>query len=250
MGSEATQEQDHREPNVAFGRFVKPEMYDVFGDYNLGEVTEAEKDWLTPEQIGEIIFAPPKTARFTVDSIALNTYEHGLLARFPHRIIETAEQRTIKDNDLDDELIATSKRAQIHALESKHESMNVHKAKLLEQRGLIKELTKEARTPGFAHKSPQRMKELTSAAWIEFKAMLDVVHLQRDWNDDQRNRAEATLIHYLTQGSQRERVGHWWAMIDLADNYLGARLHIFKGRISKTDTLLRAKQTEYDQRFA
>ncbi len=80
--------------------------------------------------------------------------------------------------------------------------------------------------------------------------MLDVVHLQRDWTDEQRKRAEGTLIHYLTQGSQRDRVGHWWAMIDLANNYLGARVHIFKSRITKTERLIQERTLEYDQRFA
>jgi hypothetical protein len=239
-----------REPNVAFGGFVKPEMYDVFGEYDLSGVTDEEKAWLQPGQIGEIIFAPKRTARFTVDDICLNAYEHGLLARYPHRLAETAEQRTLKDNDLDDEIIATSKRAEIHVLENKHEAMSGHRTKLVEQRSLIKELAKEARTPGFAHKSPARMKELTSAAWLEFKNMLDVVHLQREWTDEQRTRAEATLIHYLTQGSQRDRVGHWQSMIELANNYLGARMHLFRSRITKTERLIQERTSEYDQRFA
>lgn len=250
LGDPPLEQVSKREPNVAFGRFVKPQMYDVFGEYDLSAVTEEEKDWLKPEQIGQIIFAPERSARFTVDDICLNAYEHGLLARYPHRLAETAEQRSLKDNDLDDEVIATSKRAQIHSLEAKYESMTVHKAKLFEQRGLIKELAKEAKYPGYAHKSPERMKELTSAAWVEFKTMLDVVHIQRGWDDEKRHRAEATLVHYLTQGSQRDRVAHWQAMIDLADNYLGARNYLFKNRITKTERLLQAHNAEYDQRFS
>lgn len=243
-------EHARREPNVAFGGFVKPEMYDVFGEYDLSGVTDAERQWMKPEQLTSILFDSGRDARFTVDGISLNAYEHGLLARFPHRLIETAQQRSLKDNDLDDELIATSKRAQIHALEQKQIGMSEHRLKLQEQRQLIRELRREAKKPGYAHHPARWMKERTSAAWLEFKTILDVAHIQREWDDEQRGRAEAALIHLLTSGSQRSRVGNWQAMIDLSDNYLSARIHIFGDRTKKTVRLLQKHNAEYTERFA
>lgn len=235
---------------VAFGRYVKPEMYDVFGDYDLGDVTDNEKQWMTAENLGLSLFEQDSAVPYTVRGVALNTTEYGLLARHPKRLAEAAEQKSLKDKDLDDEVIATAKRAEIHALENKLEVMMAHSAKLAEQRRLIKELSSEARKPGFAHKSPERMKELISAAWIEFTGMLDVVHVQRGWDDDKRKRAETTLIHYLTQGSQRGRVANWQAMIGLADGYLGARLNLFGTRTRETAELLQNKNAAYSDRFA
>lgn len=246
-----TEQSEPKPPaRVAFGRYVKPEMYDVFGDYDLSDLTDSEKQWMGPKVLGELLFEQPTTVPFTLRGIALNATEYGMLARHPQRLAETAEQRSLKDKDIDDTVIATGKRAEIHALENKTEVMTAHAAKLAGQREMIKELQREAKKPGFAHKSPERMKELMSAAWIEFTGMLDVVHIQRDWNDDTRKRAEAALIHHLTQGSQRDRVAHWQSMIHLADGYLGARLYLFMARNKETAALLETKNAEYTQRFA
>ena len=36
---------------VAFGGFVKPNIYDIFGDFNLDDVTESEKEWMTASNL-------------------------------------------------------------------------------------------------------------------------------------------------------------------------------------------------------
>lgn len=239
-----------RPKKVAFGGYVKPEMYDVFGDYDLSSVTQSELDWMKPTNLGGYLFEPAKNVPFVVDGLGLNPTEYGIVARWPGRLAETAAGQSLKEKDLDETVMATAARAQLHVLESKLESMTQHEGKLQEQRALIRELAKHAKRPGYAHVTEERMKELTSAAWLEFKNILDVVHVQRDWTEDQRKRAEATMIHYLTQGSQRVRVAHWQAMIGLADGYVGARKNFFAGRRRQTSAMLDRKTAEYERRFA
>lgn len=235
---------------VAFGGFVKPEMYDVFGDYDLSSVTDSERAWMQPEQLGSILFQSDRRTKFAIDGVVLLPTEYELVARHPVKLIEQAEARSLKDKDVDDTVLATAARSQLHALETKSEAMSSHRASLVEQRGMLSELAKEAKNPGFAHKSPERMTLLLSAAWNEFQNILDVVHIQRGWDDQARERAQAALIHYLTQGSQRDRVGHWQDMIKLADGYLGARLHVFGSRIRTVESLHKEKTTAYVDRFA
>lgn len=228
-----------RAPMVAFGKFVKPEMYDVFGEYDLGDVTDAEKAWMTPQNLAEALFSPPKDGDMVVDrQLALNPYEYKIVLRSPTSLGETALSTALGANDLDDERVATGKRARIHALEAKQDVMSGHLSKLKERRQDVKELKREARAPGYAHKSAERMKELTSVVWLELRTILDVVHVQRGWDDATRKRAEAAMINHLTQGSQRYRVKNWQSMIDLTDSYLGARIHIFRDRIKKAQDLI------------
>lgn len=241
--SSALTQTESRPQFVAFGGFVKPEMYDVFGEYDLEDLSAREKAWISPTQFGEMLFNPSCDAKFVVDDVGLNTYEYKLIARSPQKLAETAFSNTLSDNDVDDERLAASKRSEIHALESKQAAMEEHGAKLKERRLDIKELKREARKPGYAHKTPERMRELINVAWQEFQTVLDVAHVQRGWDDEKRARAQAAFIYYLTQGSQPTRVRHWQAMLDVVDNYLGARIHILTKRDSLVTRLLAQKQS-------
>jgi len=216
---------------VAFGGFVKPEMYDVFGDYDLSELSEQEKNWMTTEKLRELIMSPAIEYKFAVDGVKLNTYEYNLVVRSPEHLGRFAAAKTLGDNDLDDERLAAGDRAPKHVFESKLATMQPHLDAMRLQRSMVRELSREASKPGYAHKTEERMKELTSAAWNEFKTMLDVLHIERGWDDNLRNRADAALINYLTQGGQRDRVAHWQSMIELTDNYLTQRIALFNRRI-------------------
>ena len=234
-----------KRPLVAFGRFVKPQMYDVFGEYQLEGVTESEKEWMLAANIAPRLFNPngvynedDQGRELAVDNVAFNAYEYNLVVRSPKHLGRFATARTLKDKDIDEEVLAAGERAADHALLQKYEAMVTHKAKLQEQRSLLKELHKEAHAPGFAHKTEEKMKQLTSAAWNEFTTILDVLHVQRGWDDQKRQRAEAAMIATLTQGSQRDRVKNWKSLIELAGSYLGARIHIFTSRIESVDQRL------------
>lgn len=235
----ATPEQQEKQRLVAFGGFVKPEMYDVFGDYDLSEVTDKEKTWMTADRLREIVIPNNPQTTYSVEGVCLNSYEFNLAARHPKKLGETIFARVMHDRDVDDERITRAVGEQRRGLTDKLTGMNEHLAKLQAGRADIRELQREAKTPGFAHKSEERMKQLTSAAWLEFQTILDVVHLQREWDQDKRDRAQASLIYYLTQGSQNIRVGHWQEMIGLSDNYLTLRVQLFSNRARQVGRILR-----------
>lgn len=237
MGGETEPRPDQR---VAFGRFVKPEMYDVFQEYDLEAVTDSEKAWMQPGRLRQALFNPSKDAELVVSGLALNPREHNIILRerSGEYFGRSATARALGDHDLDDERIATGRRSRIHAFEKVRAGMEEHREKMAHAREDVRELCKEAYSPGYAHKTPTRMKELISVAWNEFTTMLDVLHVQRQWDDEDRHRAEAALVHYLTQGSSRDRVNHWQQMLELADNYLGARILLFRDRIQVADTNL------------
>lgn len=229
-----------REPKVAFGGFVKPEMYDIFGEHDLDTVTDAEKQWMQPEKLEAILLNPPRGTKNVVDGISITSREHQTLVRShnPEYIAGVAFSGVTKDYDIDDELLASAKRGEVHVLEEKRRGMADYREKLLERRTNIRVLQKEVRSPGFAHKTSVEMRSLINEAWQEFTNMLDVVHIQRDWNDEKREKAEAALMHYLTQGSSRDRVGHWNQMLTLASVYLSKRQNLFKRRIQSVDGAL------------
>lgn len=224
---------------VAFGKFVKTDLYDVFGEYNLDELTEEQKSWMTAERLRNFILTPPREAEFKVDNVPLNPYEYKLVARSPDYLGKSVVASVLHDNDIDDERIASSQRGERHALTAKLETMTEHTAKLTERKDVIKQLIKEAKKPGFAHKTPEEMKTMLGAAWNEFTNILDVVHVQRGWNDETRSTAEAALISYLTTGGQNQRVEHWHKMLGLSKLYLTTRISLFNNRIRRVNSKLK-----------
>lgn len=216
---------------VAFGRYVKTEQYDLFGDYNLDDLTDEQKQWMNAGKLQGIIFNPPNDAPLVVDKIALNPYEYNLVVRSPYHLGKFATARSLNDKDLSDEVVSTGKRAAEHAFEQKQEGMTDHLDKLKDRRFDIRELKKEIKTPGFAHKSPERMQHLAGVVWGEFITILDVAHVQRGWDDNTRKEAQAALINYLTTGNQRDRISKWYQMTELAENYISGRIVLFSNRI-------------------
>lgn len=230
----AVETEPQRAKLVAFGRFVKPELYDVFGEYDLSNVTDEEKTWMGAANLARPLFKPTRNENsLIVDNIGLNAYEYGIIVRSPVGLGRSAVSRVLGVNEIDDERIAATKRGRRHYFEVKFPLMQEHESKMTAGRIEIKDLLKEAKKPGYAHKNEAWMKEHLSAAWQEFQTILDVAHLQRGWDDDKRKRAEAALLSRLTQGSQRDRVKNWLEMLHLADDYLGARIALFTDRISQ-----------------
>lgn len=225
------QAQNENRQRVAFGRYVKPEMYDIFGEHDLEGLSETEKSWMSAEKLRELVLSPQRDDKFLVDGVLLNTFEYNLIVRSPLSLGKFASARVLHDNDLDNDRVEASKRAPIHVLEQKIAGMQVHGDKLAAQKIMLRELEKEVETPGYAHKTPERMSQLIAAAWNEFTIILDVIHLQRGWDDRKRQRAESTLINYLTQGGQRQRVSNWDKTLTVADNYLVQRTLLFKRKL-------------------
>ena len=224
---------------VAFGGFVKPNIYDIFGDFNLDDVTESEKEWMTASNLFRLLLVNTREYRFAVDEVPLNAFEYNLIARSPSHLARFATANVLNDNDLDDEKISASKRAPVHVLGQKIEGMQHHVDKLNEQNTLLESLRREIGMPGYAHKTKEEMRQLIAVAWNELAIIMDVLRLQRGWDDKKHQRAKSTLLYYLTQGSQRERVSHWRAITFVANQYLNKRIKVFETKITQSQEELK-----------
>ena len=220
---------------VAFGGFVKPENYDIYGDYDFETLTESQKAWMNPEKLRSILMPEEKGSNtdLAVDGVLLNQTEYSIIVRSPDQLGKFAVANVLKDKDLTDEVIQAGNRARIRVLSQKEESMSFHRDLIKENRTLLRELRKEISMPGFAHKTPERMMQLTSVAWNEYMNILDVLRIQREWDDEKHQQAKTALTYYLTQGSQRDRVKHWDEMTSLADQYMTVRISLFTNRVRK-----------------
>jgi hypothetical protein len=220
---------------VAFGGFVKPENYDIYGDYDFDTLSDVEKAWMNPDKLRSILMPMEKgnNTSISVDGVLLNQTEYSIIVRSPNQLGIYAVANVLKDKDLTDDVIQAGNRARIRILSQKEEAMSFHKDRIKENRTLLRELRKEISTPGFAHKTPERMKQLTSVAWNEYMNILDVLRVQREWNDEKHNQAKTALTYYLTQGAQKDRVKHWDEMTELADQYMTVRISLFTNRVRK-----------------
>ena len=218
---------------VAFGGFVKPENYDIYGEYDFDTLTEAEKAWMNPSKLRSILMPQEKAGRedLAVDGVLLNQTEYSIIVRSPDQLGKFAVANVLKDKDLTDDVINAGNRARIRVLSQKEDAMVFHTDSIKESRKDLRELRKQISMPGFAHKTPERMKQLTSVAWNEYMNILDVLRVQREWNDEKHEQAKTALTFYLTQGSQRDRVKHWDEMSELADQYMTVRIALFTNRI-------------------
>jgi hypothetical protein len=230
---------------VAFGRFLKTEIYDIFGEHDLESLTDAERAWITPDRLDSILILDRDRPRrkkeeelCVVDDTSLIPHEYNLLARSPRSMGAAAYASVLKDEDLDDERQAAAERSIGHTLSGKLEPMQYHLLGLMERSNDLSRLHKEAAQPGYAHQTELTMKSWLGEAWQEFTTMLDAVRVQRNWDDEQRKRADAAMINYLTKGSQRDRTAHWQSMLALARTYLDRRVQLFQNRIIAVEDLL------------
>lgn len=229
-----------KDPRVAFGGFVKPEMYDVFGEHDYESLSDAEKLWVYPSRIAPYLFDAPVDAEMAVrytargghnGSLALPSAEFNWIVRYPRALGRSSIAGALSDHDLSDERIAASERARVHVFQKKLVTMEEHTAKLVERRQEINRLKNRIHAAGYAHEKASNMKQLISGVWQEGITILDVLHVQRGWNDAQRARAETALAFYLTSGAQPTKISHWKEFSGLTESYLAARSGLFKDRI-------------------
>lgn len=232
---EALPPRDQLDPDqrVAFGRFVKTELYDIFGEHDLESLTDQEKAWVYPSHLGPMLFTAPAEVELQIQGLSLNPLEFQILARWPRALARHAVAKTLGVNELDAERLAASRRSIEHTFETKREAMTDHVDKMAAHRADINRLQRRVRTPGYAHETAQYMKQLIASSWQEFQDILDVLHVQRGWEDETRQRVDSAMVSYLTQGAQNTRIGHWKEMLGLADAYLGARTALFRNRIKQ-----------------
>jgi hypothetical protein len=228
---------------VAFGGFLKPEMYDDQLVTPKIDISDDERKWFNVGKIKKILVGPVSYDEFQSDDrsdgVLLSSAERTALVRSPDMLARTAIDHTINaSDDQTDERIAAAHRSSGHALEKKLKRMQEVcdgiGVRLLD----IQELEKEAKSPGYAHKSPERMAELLSASWQELLNITDVLQMKRGWSDDQKMKFRQAAKDHLTTGSQRQRVKHWRELLQLQSTYLSRKSRIFKKQISKTQSVI------------
>ncbi len=233
-----------KEPRVvAFGRFLKGDIYTdalVTPDVN---VTDEEAHWFNVGAIKKIFLGPVDVDEYRAadrfDGVLLSPAERTALVRSPTMLAQTAMDRTVNaGHDLTEERLAAAERSRGHIAQSKLDAMNEIADGIAGRLADVEELRKEARAPGFAHKSPTRMHELLSASWQEFLNMSDILQIKRNWDDDKKLRFRKVVRDHLTTGSQRDRVAHWHEFLDFQSTYLNRKHHIFGRQIAKTRALL------------
>jgi hypothetical protein len=225
---------------VAFGGFVKPENYDIYGDYDFETLTESQIAWMNPDKLRSILISQGRGSNtdLAVDGVLLNQTEYSKIVRSPNHLGVYAINTVLKDKDLSNDVMQSGNRNRIRVLAQKEDEMSTHRDLIKENRTLLRELRKEISMPGFAHKTPERMMQLTSVAWNEYMNILDVLRIQRGWSDEKHQQAKTALTFYLTQGAQKDRVKHWDDMTTLADQYMTVRISLFTNRVRKVRALI------------
>jgi len=231
---------------VAFGRYLKYWQYDMFNDHNKSIVQPEEVAWMVPERISSILFATrgkgePYPDGLYVDGVLLNQFEYGLIPRSPDALGKASISKTLGDNDVTSEVVERAQRSRLHTFESRLEALDTHGAKLKERRELIIKLQRAAHKPGYAVGTPEEVKPMFAGAWSEFTNILDVLHIQRNWDQEKRQVAETALLMYLTEGKQSDRVQHWSQMLELSRTYLAARSHLIDVRTKELKELLKVR---------
>lgn len=242
---------------VAFGGYVKSELYDVFGVHDLSAVTPADIEQVKPQNIGKFLFDLPynpnddtEGGQFQHDNVikgvALNPYELTVIMRSPDasKIGRVAYAATAKKEDMSDELQARARRSYWHAIESKRDAMVEHKEKLHTRWDRMGLLLREARSPKYAHFSRENFNLLVGEFWQEVQTILEVLREVHGWNDDEQQQARAAMVAYMTTGPQTQRVKHTKEVIKFVRRYLVKRQGVFAHRIARANEELAKRPAE------
>lgn len=229
---------------AAFGRYVGPEHFDLFGDYDLKNIPKEDRGWITPNFLDDNLITARKDAPNVVSGIALNTYEYNLLirARNPKYLrnkVVTASmgyERPTEQKRTQAEMRGNS------TIQQKLVGMTNHIGNLEQSNGMLKQLVHLSLAPGYAHTTDAKLIELYANAWNEFENIIDVVHIVEKWTDEQRDRADPSFLRYLTKDDQIMRVHQWKSMILLARRYVTHRIYLFTDREDKAKELLGSQQ--------
>lgn len=220
---------------AAFARYVGPENFDVFNEHDFSTMPEADKRWINPAYLRSFLY-PDKDVKSPnrVSNINVNPFEFRLIirARDPIHIRNAAYNRVQGFDDPTDEVRGKAERGGIHTLEAKIEAMTQHRNNLGESEELLARLARRTRYPGLAHETDQNLRLLYANLWNEIENIMNVAQVAAGWTDEERDRADTSLLFYLTQGPSARRVKHFKEMISLATAYVRARKKLTGTRIT------------------
>lgn len=228
----------------SFGGFLKSEIYDIFGDLPVQELTQTEIAWFSPQKLALITMQEARQSRLRdprrFDGVLLSPVERKLLVFSPAHLGRRALDVTLSSRDIDEELVQSSRRSSMHAVENGLGKMQSWHDELLTRRSDVIELHGEARSPGYAHKRKERMHQLFSVSWTEMLNLADTLQEMKGYSDDKKARLLASAVTYLTTGPQSDRVRHWKKLLEFQKTYFDARIGIFDRQITRAQKQLDA----------
>lgn len=230
---------------IAFGRVVMPYFFGL-KEETYANIPTSHIEAADPRRL-LLPYLLPATpgGDYTVDRVALSSAEYERIVRSPKVFIDKIGNRTRKARALDDNLerkADAATRSEMHALESKHDVMQRTLGGIIKEQGVIERLSKEARTPGYAHVRAKEMLQMAAYAHtVTFGRMLEVVGVQKQWSSQAAEAAKRAVNYRLFFDGNR-RVGYWRDMLSAAEMYGAARERLFHGRIKEIGAALLTRE--------
>lgn len=230
---------------IAFGRVVMPYFFGL-NEEQYTDVPASHIQAADPRRM-LLPYLLPATpgGEYTVDRVALSSEEYERVVRSPKAFSDKISNRTRKARALDANPERKSdavKRSEMHALESKHDVMQRTLNGIIKEQGVIEKLSKEARTPGYAHVRARDMLQMAVYVHeVTFGRMLDVVGVQKQW-DGQAAEAAKKAVNYRLFFDGNRRVSYWREMLQAAEAYGLARERLFHDRVKRAGAVLLARE--------
>lgn len=202
----------------------------------------SQRAWMVAYNLRPNLLDVGPRADFSVDGLALNPTEYKILPRNIDALAENARAVTLAavDGQITDEDLKRADRAARHRLEAFEAPVKEHTIELRRRYNCISRLGNIAagREIPAADETDESASMILSTTWVELLNMLDVVRIQRNWDDRKRTRAEVALEGVLLEESDGWRTNSWLEMIALAQEYTKARRLLFTDRSRKLGKFL------------
>lgn len=228
---EAPQRPDYNSRN-AFGRAVSTAYWGI-DERTFADIIPGTEELVETSELQKGLFA--REGLTVVNGVALNPQEYEAIVRHPGAFAKAVINKALRANtnepDLDTRK-AKAERAAMHALEGKQPTLQDMRVGLINEEVILRRLSAEARSPGYAHMSEKQMRQLLGYVWVyTFGNMLYVNSLNKDWDSAKLESANLALMQRLLTGPQRQRVGNWRQMLELASKYNRARQGLTGNRL-------------------
>lgn len=219
----------------AFGRVVNPEFWNI-DTTELAEVNEEDLARVEPNYLRGQIFTRRGPLVVGNTGVAFNPAEYSAIVRSPkafEKAVSAKTQAARETESSTNRRDAAAERSVKHAMENKLGRLTKLEKGLENELSWLKALAKEAKSPGFAHRSEKQLLALAGGAhYLSFANILNVVRIQEGWDEATFIKADAAMAHRLLSGPQRQKVGYWNQMLELAIGYGRAKRAIVRQRMS------------------
>jgi hypothetical protein len=230
---------------IAFGRVVMPYFFNL-DEADYVDIGEREIEAANPRRFLQYLVPGRRSdhpTKYAVDGVALDSIEYERIIRNLPAFARSIGNKTHKARALQpsqDVRRAAEIRSVEHGATQKVSKMQSALKNIRYEHDILDKLSKEAKSPGFAHKKALDMLSWTAIAHgTIFRRMLNVVGREKDWTAEQAELAARSLdARLFFAGSNNDRVGYWRDAFQVARIYGQQREKLFDRRIEKTTQLL------------